>query len=191
MVTNGSLNILRTNISLPNNKNRCNFTSVFFYQIYMKINMFTSRFAYCIPVFLILFIGCEKKYQSPNYYKKDLFEDERQEGKAYIMNKEECIDGSDMVLVSSDIKLVDSSSGRGRPIFIYRLTSGEIEKTTRDSVVTYPFQFLSNQRLKLKKDSMYVFLKKLNGYRFIAEEKKLKYQWLKSAPVYTLGTESK
>ncbi|WP_234047710.1 hypothetical protein [Chryseobacterium paridis] len=138
-----------------------------------------------------MIIGCEKKYESPNYYKKDLFEDERQEGKAYIMNKKECTDASDMVLVSSNVKLVDSSSGRGKSIFIYRLTSGVIEKTTRDSVVTYPFQFLSNQRLKLKKDSMYIFLKKLSGYRFIAEEKKLNYQWLKSAPVYAVGTESK
>ncbi|WP_228409739.1 hypothetical protein [Chryseobacterium sp. T16E-39] len=157
----------------------------------MKINMYTFRILYCIPVFLLFFISCEKEYKSPNYYKKDLFEDERHEGEAYIMNKKECIDGSDMVLVSSDIKLVDSSSGRGRSIFIYRLKSGMTEKTTRDSVVTYPLQFLSNQRLKLKKDSMYIFLKKLNGYRFIAEEKKLKYQWLKSAPVYTVGTESK
>lgn len=165
----------------------------FFLPIHMKINMLKFRIIYGIPAFLLIFfvVSCEKKYQSPNQYKKDLFEDERQEGQAYIMNKEECIDGSDMVLVSSDVKLVDSSSGRGRPIFIYRLTSGTIEKTTRDSVITYPLQFLSNQRLKLKRDSMYIFLKKLNGYRFIAEEKKLKYQWLKSAPVYSIGTESK
>jgi len=103
-------------------------------------------------------VSCEKQYQSPNHYKKDLFEDERQEGTAYIMNKEECFDASDMVLATSNIKLVDSSSGRGKSIFIYRLGSGSIEKTTRDSVITYPFQFLSNQRLKLRKDSMYISL---------------------------------
>lgn len=164
----------------------------FFLPIHMKINMLKFKIIYCIPILLIfLVISCEKKYQSPDHYKRDLFEDERQEGKAYIMNKEECIDGSDMVLISSNVKLVDSSSGRGRSIFIYRLASGTIEKTTRDSVITYPFQFLSNQRLKIKKDSMFIFLKKLNGYRFIAEEKKLKYQWLKSAPVYSVGAESK
>lgn len=164
----------------------------FFLPIHIKINMLKFRFIYCIPILLIFFvISCEKKFQSPTHYKRDLFADERQEGKAYIMNVDECFDASDMVLATSDIKLVDSSSGRGKSIFIYRLKSGVIEKTTRDSVINYPFQFLSNQRLKLKKDSVYIFLKKLNGYRFIADDKKLKYQWLKSAPVYSVGTESK
>jgi hypothetical protein len=154
--------------------------------------MLKFRSIYCIPILLIFFVvSCEKKFQSPTHYKRDLFEDERQEGKAYIMSKEECFDASEMVLATSDMKLVDSSSGRGRPIFIYRLKSGIIEKTVRDSVISYPFQFLSNQKLKLKKDSMYIFLKKLNGYRFIAEDKKLRYQWVKSAPVYSVGTESK
>jgi hypothetical protein len=154
--------------------------------------MLKFRSIYCIPILLIFFVvSCEKKFQSPTHYKRDLFEDERQEGKAYIMSKEECFDASEMVLATSDMKLVDSSSGRGRPIFIYRLKSGIIEKTVRDSVIRYPFQFLSNQKLKLKKDSVYVFLKKLNGYRFIADDKKLKYQWVKSAPVYSVGTESK
>lgn len=154
--------------------------------------MLKFKSIYCIPILLIFFVvSCEKKFQSPTHYKRDLFEDERQEGKAYIMSKEECFDASEMVLATSDMKLVDSSSGRGKPIFIYRLKSGIIEKTVRDSVIKYPFQFLSNQKLKLKKDSVYVFLKKLNGYRFIADDKKLKYQWVKSAPVYSVGTESK
>ncbi|ASW74334.1 hypothetical protein CJF12_08560 [Chryseobacterium piperi] len=158
----------------------------------MKINVFKPRLCYCMPFFLMISAtSCEKQNQVSDRHKVDLFADERQEGKAYVMNVDECFDASDMVLSTSDIKLVDSSSGRGRAIFIYRLKSGTIEKTTRDSVISYPFQFLSKQRLHLKKDSMYIFLKKLDGYRFIAQEKKLKYQWLKTAPVYSVGEESK
>ena len=139
-------------------------------------------------VFLMIFlVSCEKKYQRPDHYKNDLFANERQEGKAYVMNKEECFEGSELVLASSEVKLADSSKGRGRPFFIYKVNSGKMLKTVRDSAVEYPFQFLSLQRLKLKKnDSMYIYLKSLVGYRFIAKDKNLRYQWLKSAPVYSV-----
>ncbi|MCJ7935186.1 MAG: hypothetical protein MUW56_16565 [Chryseobacterium sp.] len=102
------------------------------------------------------------------------------------MNEDECFDGSELVIASSNVKLVDSSKGRGKPFFIYKVRSGKVLKTVRDSTIEYPMQFLSQQRLKLKNDSMYVYLKNLQGYRFIAKDRKLKYQWLKAAPVYSV-----
>ncbi|MCJ8153069.1 hypothetical protein MKJ01_04725 [Chryseobacterium sp. SSA4.19] len=149
-----------------------------------------SRLLYSLPVLLMTFsISCEDK-KLQNEHSIDLFADERQEGKAYIMNEQECFDASDMVLSASDIKLVDSSSGRGQSVFIYKIPFGQVLKTTRDSIVNFPVQILSNQRLKLKTGEMYVYLKKLNGYRFIAKEKHLKYQWLKAAPVYSVKKEN-
>jgi hypothetical protein len=92
-----------------------------------------------------------------------------------------------MVVSTSNIKLIDKSLGRGKSVFIYKVNSGQVLKTTRDSVVSFPFQFLANQELRFKKDSTsYVYLKKLQGYRFIAKEMNLKYQWLKAAPVYSV-----
>jgi len=146
-----------------------------------------GRLRYFLPIFLIIFSCEEKKIQTD--HEIDLFADERQQGQAYIMNEKECFDASDMVVSTSNIKLVDSSIGRGKSVFIYKINSGELLKTTRDSIVNYPFQILSNQRLKLK-SPMYVYLKKLEGYRFIAEEKHLKYQWLKGAPVYSVKKEN-
>lgn len=146
-----------------------------------------GRLLYFLPIILIIFSCEEKKLQQDHPI--DLFSDERQEGKAYIMNEKECLDASDMVVSTSTIKLVDSSSGRGKSVFIYKINSGEVLKTTRDSIVNYPLQILSNQRLKLK-SPMYVYLKKLQGYRFIAEQKHLKYQWLKGAPVYSVKKEN-
>jgi len=146
-----------------------------------------GRLRYFLPIFLIIFSCEEKKIQTDQQI--DLFADERQQGQAYIMNEKECFDTSDMVVSTSDMKLVDSSTGRGKSVFIYKINSGELLKTTRDSIVNYPFQILSNQRLKLK-TPMYVYLKKLEGYRFIAEEKHLKYQWLKGAPVYSVKKEN-
>lgn len=149
--------------------------------------MIKSRVIYALPLFFMVFLtSCEdKKLQSPEH-KIDLFADERREGTAYVMSEEECYDQSQLVIASSEVKLVDSSSGRGKAVFIYKIYSGELMKSTRDSAVSYPLEFLSNSRLKLKKDSMYLYLQKLNGYRFIAKEKNLKYQWLKGASVYSV-----
>ncbi|WP_241486051.1 hypothetical protein [Chryseobacterium angstadtii] len=135
---------------------------------------------------LMVLAACEKKYQKPDHYEVDLFEDERQQGKAYIMDEEECFDGSELVIASSNVKLADSSRGRGKSFFLYKVRSGKVLKTVRDSVVDYPFMFLSQQRLKLKSDSIYLYLKKLEGYRLIAPERNLKYEWLKAAPVYSV-----
>lgn len=148
-----------------------------------------GRLFYFLPLLLLIF-SCEEK-QLQRGHTVDLFADERQVGKAYIMQPQECFDGSDMVVSSGNIRLIDQSSGRGKSIFIYRVASGEVLKTTRDSVVSFPFQFLSNQKLIFKKDSVsYIYLKKLEGYRFIAKEMKLKYQWLKAAPVYSVKQEN-
>lgn len=146
------------------------------------------RWLYFLSV-LFLGISCEEKKLQHNQ-KIDLFADERKEGKAYIMKPEECLYESDMVVSSPNIKLIDQSSGRGKSIYIYRVNAGKVLKTTRDSVVSFPFQFLSNQRLMFHRDSTsYVYLKKLDGYRFIAKQMNLKYQWLKSAPVYSVKSE--
>lgn len=148
-----------------------------------------GRLFYFLPLLLLAF-SCEEK-QLQRKQTVDLFADERQEGKAYVMQPQECFDQSDMVISSGNIRLIDQSSGRGKSVFIYRVASGEVLKTTRDSVVSFPFQFLSNQKLMFKKDSAsYIYLKKLEGYRFIAKEMKLKYQWLKAAPLYSVKQEN-
>jgi hypothetical protein len=148
-----------------------------------------GRLFYFLPVIFVIF-SCEDKRVQQNH-PIDLFADEIKEGKAYIMKPQECFDESDMVISSSNIKLIDQSQGRGKSIFIYRVINGKVEKTTRDSMVDFPFSFLSNQQLKFKKDSAsYIYLKKLEGYRFIAKEKHLKYQWLKAAPVYSVQKEN-
>lgn len=159
----------------------------FLLPIHMKINVIKKSLSFFLPVFLLIVLsGCEKKYEAPDHYAVDLFKDERTEGKAYIMNEEECFDGSELVIASGNVKLTDSSKGRGKTFFLYKVKSGKIMKTIRDSVVDYPFMFLSDQRLKLKNDSIYLYLKKLEGYRFIAAERNLKYQWLKAAPIYSV-----
>ncbi|PTT22005.1 hypothetical protein DBR28_19975 [Chryseobacterium sp. HMWF028] len=153
----------------------------------MKLNM-NKKLIISLPVILmVILISCEKKYQSPGSYENDLFAHERQEGKAYIMNKDECFDGSELVIASSDVKLADSSKGRGKSFFLYKVKSGKVLKTVRDSTVEMPMVFLSQYKLKIKNtDSMYVYLKKLEGYRFIAKDRNLKYQWLKAAPIYSV-----
>lgn len=148
-----------------------------------------GRLFYFLPIIFVIF-SCEDKKVQQNH-PIDLFADEIKEGKAYIMKPQECFDESDMVISSSNIKLIDQSKGRGKSIFIYRVINGKVEKTTRDSIVDFPFSFLSNQQLMFRKDSTsYIYLKKLEGYRFIAKEKHLKYQWLKAAPVYSIQKEN-
>ncbi len=158
----------------------------FFLPISMKFNM-NKKLIIGLPALLMAFlVSCEKKYQSPAQYEEDLFADERQEGKAYIMDEEECFDGSELVISSANVKLADSSKGRGKSFFIYKVRSGKVLKTVRDSTLEFPMEFLSPYRLKLKNDSMYIYLKNLEGYRLIAKDRNLKYQWLKAAPVYSV-----
>ncbi|UTX48393.1 hypothetical protein KIK00_21275 [Chryseobacterium sp. MA9] len=153
----------------------------------MKFNMNKKLIISLPAILMVILISCEKKYQSPGQYENDLFADEHQEGKAYIMNKDECFDGSELVISSSDVKLTDSSKGRGKSFFLYKVRSGKVLKTVRDSTVEMPMLFLSQYKLKIKNtDSMYVYLKKLEGYRFIAKDRNLKYEWLKAAPVYSV-----
>ncbi|MDW9382972.1 hypothetical protein GFU89_22585 [Chryseobacterium sp. JV558] len=153
----------------------------------MKFNMNKKLIIGLPAILMVLLISCEKKYQSPGQYENDLFADERQEGKAYIMNKDECFDGSELVIASADVKLADSSKGRGKSFFLYKVRSGKVLKTVRDSTVEMPMLFLSQYKLKIKNtDSMYVYLKNLEGYRFLKKDRNLNYQWLKAAPVYSV-----
>jgi hypothetical protein len=153
----------------------------------MKFNMNKKLIISLPAILMVILISCEKKYQSPGQYENDLFADEHQEGKAYIMNRDECFDGSELVIASSEVKLADSSKGRGKSFFLYKVRSGKVLKTVRDSTVEMPMLFLSQYKLKMKNtDSMYVYLKKLEGYRFIAKDRNLKYEWLKAAPVYSV-----
>jgi len=153
----------------------------------MKFNMNKKLIIGLPAILMVLLISCEKKYQSPGQYENDLFADERQEGKAYIMNKDECFNGSELVIASSDVKLTDSSKGRGKSFYLYKVRSGKVLKTVRDSTVEMPMLFLSQYKLKIKNtDSMYVYLKNLEGYRFLKKDRNLNYQWLKAAPVYSV-----
>lgn len=142
----------------------------------------------------LLFSGCEKKYERPDQYNVDLFANERGANKAYVMNKNEAFEASTLVLGTSDIAITDSSKGRGKSFFIYKIKSGGILKTTRDSVVNFPLRFISNQRLQFKKennDSLYIYLETLKGYKMIGEELNIKYQWLKAAPIYKFEKQQK
>ncbi|MBO6184254.1 MAG: hypothetical protein J6O88_06095 [Chryseobacterium sp.] len=156
-----------------------------------------KNFTFYILLAFLFFsvLSCEKEYQRPRKYEIDLFKNEKKDsGQAYVMSEDEAYGISDMVVASSDISISDSSSGRGKAFYIYSINSGDLLFSKRDSVIPYPFQFLSNQRLNLKKekhDSVYVFLEKLKGYKSIAEMKQIKYQWLKGAPVYLLDNEKK
>lgn len=156
-----------------------------------------KNYSFIIFVFIILFsiMGCKKEYQRPQKYEIDLFANEKKDTvTGYIMSEDEAYGISDMIIASSDISVSDSSSGRGKPIYIYSVNSGDLLFSKRDSAISYPYHFLSNSKLDLKKeknDSVYVFLEKLRGYKSIAEMKNIKYQWLKGAPVYILDNEKK
>lgn len=184
MVTNGMLNTFRIKYNRIINIKPMLLNIGFFLPNLMKLNM-KLRLNHFLPVLFIGFLfSCEKKYQRPDEYKVDLFKDERSENQAYVMSEDEAYDKSDMVLSSTNTQLVDSSAGRGKSFFIYKINAGSVKKTTRDSIVTFPIEILSTQKLKFKKDSSYIFLQKLKGFKFIAEEKKIKYQWVTGAPVY-------
>lgn len=153
-----------------------------------------SFYIFAIIIFTLM-MSCKKEYQRPQKYEIDLFANEKRDTvKPYMMSEDVAYGVSDMVVASSDISVSDSTSSRGKALFIYSINSGDLLFSKRDSAISYPFYFFSNQRLDLKKeknDSVYVFLETLKGYKTIAETTKIKYQWLRGAPVYLLDNAKK
>lgn len=136
--------------------------------------------------FFALF-GCKKEYERPDVFKEDIYAGKKKEQlERTFMDPEVAFDKSTAVLLTNQVKLMDSSSKISEtPLYIYKISGGKILKGN-DSIAL-PFIFFSNYDLNVSKnrDSAKVYLEPLQDYQIFAKELNAHFQTVKNAPTFT------
>lgn len=132
-----------------------------------------------------LTISCKKKYERPDQYSIDLFENERNEQPKKILTSKEALEKSDLVLKTDSIELTDNLKIDDKKVNIYKINSGTIVKSAKDSL-RFPIKIISNYDLNINSqltDSTTVYLINPQSYKLLITDLGISYQTLSSAPI--------
>ena len=132
-----------------------------------------------------LTISCKKKYERPDQYSIDLFENERNEQPKKILTPKEALEKSDLVLKTDSIELTDNLKIDDKKVNIYKINSGTIVKSAKDSL-RFPIKIISNYDLNINSqltDSTTVYLINPQSYKLLITDIDISYQTLSSAPI--------
>jgi len=143
----------------------------------MKTAHFYSLY---LIVFLSFTISCKKKYERPDHFSIDLFENERNEQPKKILTPQEALDKSLIVIKTNAIELVDNLKPDDKKVNIYKINSGKIVKFAKDSL-RFPIRVISNYDLKIgkaKNDSTAVYLINPQSYKLLIKDMSIDYQTL-------------
>lgn len=133
-----------------------------------------------LMTFPSLIISCEKKYERPDHFSIDLFENERNEQPKKILTPKEASEKSLLVLKTDSIELTDNLKIDDKKVNIYKINSGTIVKSAKDSI-RFPIRIISNYNLKIdesKKDSTAVYLINPQSYKLLVKDMEIDYQTL-------------
>lgn len=143
--------------------------------------MKTAKFyLLCGTILLAFSVSCKKKYERPDHFSVDLFENERNEQPKKILTPEEALNKSLMVIKTDSIELVNHLELEGKNVNIYKINSGTIVKSAKDSI-RFPIRVISNYNLKIdesKKDSTAVYLINPQSYKLLVKDMAIDYQTL-------------
>jgi len=143
--------------------------------------MKTAKFYLLFGTILLSFsVSCKKKYERPDHFSVDLFENERNEQPKKILTAEEALNKSLMVIKTDSIELVNHLELEGKNVNIYKINSGRIVKSAKDSI-WFPIRVISNYNLKIdesKKDSTAVYLIHPQSYKLLVKDMEIDYQTL-------------
>jgi hypothetical protein len=124
-------------------------------------------------------------------YTVNLFPPEKvvQHNEAGELNFDEAFAESSIVIYAPSVRMVDSSYLRGvRLFYIYRAPLGKVKKNTGKYYKNNGVLFLSNKALfegETTNDSVYLFLKPLEGYNILRYNLQIPYEWVAGAPLLT------
>ncbi len=134
----------------------------------------------------LFFFSCKKEYERPDVFKEDIYADVRKEQvEKNFLDPEIAFEKSTVVILSNQVKLIDSSSKvLDSPLYVYKISGGKVLKPS--DTVKIPFLFFSNYNLKTDKtkDSAKVYLENLQDFKIFAEPMNVQYQTVKSAPTF-------
>ncbi|WDF45904.1 hypothetical protein PQ459_13450 [Chryseobacterium sp. KACC 21268] len=139
-----------------------------------KVNIYTQF------ILLALVISCKKKYERPDHFSVDLFENERNEQPKKTLTPQEASGKSLLVLKTIDIELLNKFKIEDKNIKIFKINSGTIIKSANDSI-RFPIKIISNYDLKISDsnvDSIAVYLIKPQSYKLLVRDIKIDYQTL-------------
>lgn len=132
-----------------------------------------------------LTISCKKKYERPDQYSIDLFENERNEQPKKILTPKEALEKSVLVLKTDLIQLTDNLKINDKKVNIYKINSGTVVKSAKDSL-RFPIKIISNYDLNINSqltDSTTVYLINPQSYKLLITDMGISYQTLSSAPI--------
>ncbi|KQR94374.1 hypothetical protein ASG01_00350 [Chryseobacterium sp. Leaf180] len=132
----------------------------------------------------IFIFSCEKKYERPDHYSVDLFENERNEQKKRMLTAEEALEKSILVLKTDKTELLGNPKINNRSVFVYKIADGEILKSRNDSV-DFPIRIISDYDLfskRKKEDSATIYLVKPTSYKLLIKDFGVSYQTVPLAP---------
>lgn len=141
----------------------------------MKILRFLT-----LMILVALIISCKKKYERPDQYSIDLFQNEKNEQPKKTLTSQEASDKSLLVVQTNTIELINNIKIEEKTINIYKITSGTIVKSAKDSI-RFPIKIISNYDLKIndsKKDSITVYLINPQSYKLFVKDMEIDYQTL-------------
>lgn len=141
----------------------------------MKILRFLT-----LMILVSLIISCKKKYERPDQYSIDLFQNEKNEQPKKTLTSQEASDKSLLVVQTNTIELINNFKIEEKTINIYKITSGTIVKSAKDSI-RFPIKIISNYDLKIndsKKDSITVYLINPQSYKLLVKDMEIDYQTL-------------
>ncbi|RQO29731.1 hypothetical protein DBR32_14180 [Taibaiella sp. KBW10] len=166
--------------------------------------MFNNALSSCITILckaskpflfcgiLVFGFGCnsgnDRLQQKPVDNKYQLFTEEHTaQHPAARLNKEEAIQRSAVVVLTTSIVTIDSTDGRGGLQYLYQVNQAEtMLKSDTATIIKFPLRFIATERLDFsayKNKPVYIFLDTLSPKSVLRQSANLKYRWLKKAPV--------
>jgi len=143
--------------------------------------MRTAHFYILYMIILLSFtISCKKKYERPDHFSIDLFENQRNEQPKKALTPQEASDKSLFVIKTNTIELINNFKIEDKNVNIYKINSGIIVKSAKDSI-RFPIKIISNYDLKINdsdKDSTAVYLINPQSYKLLVKDMGVDYQTL-------------
>lgn len=131
--------------------------------------------------------GNDRLRQKPNGNKYQLFQEEQTATGSARLSKEQATQQSAVVLLAAEVIAIDSADDRGGVQFLYQVNQAEsMLKPDSATGISFPLRFITTERLDFgayKAKPVYIFLDTLAPKSVLRQSSKLKYRWLKKAPV--------
>lgn len=126
-------------------------------------------------ILLTFLNNCKNKYERPDQYSIDLFQNEQRNDNQGISHKE-ALELSKIVIIVDSLQLLDSYKKKNNSFFVYKIISGKVEKESNDTIL-FPINIFSTNHLNKTKNER-LYLEDLKSYKLMIKDFNIRYQVL-------------